>query len=71
MLPWAKEAVRSCSTMKSVQKTADKVNKRRSDAQGEVQSLEENVRDDVMKRFSIYSLLTHLIFLLCNAHMYF
>jgi hypothetical protein len=63
MLPWAEEAVRSCSTMKSVRETADKVDKRRSDAQDEVQSLERNIRDAVMKCFGMYFFLTRLIFL--------
>ena len=62
-LLWAEESVRSCSTMKSVQETADKVDKRRSDAQDKVQSLERNIRDAVMKRFGMYFFLTRLIFL--------
>ena len=54
MLPWTEEAFCSCSTMK--------VDKRQSDAQGEVLSLEGKIRDTVIKRLDMCSFLTHLIF---------
>ena len=62
MLPWAEKVVHSCSTMKSVQNTADKVDKRRSNAQREVQSLEGKIREAVMRHLGICSFLINLIF---------
>jgi len=62
MLLWAEEAVFSCSIMKSVQETADKVDTRRSDAQDKVQSLEGKIRDAIMKRLGMYSFLTNPMF---------
>jgi hypothetical protein len=61
-LPSTEEAIHSCTSVKSVQETAGKVDKRWSDAHGEVQSLEGNIRYAVMKRLGMFSFLTNLIF---------
>ena len=69
MLPSTEEAIHSCTSVKSVQETADKVDKRWSDAHGEFQSLEGKTRDTVMKRLGMFSFLTNLIFFMRCSHI--
>jgi hypothetical protein len=69
MLPSTEEAIHSCTSVKSVQETADKVDKRWSNAHGKIQSLEGKIRYAVMKRLGMFFFLTNLIFLMRCSHI--